>query len=299
MNLKNIFLSSLALSFYSTSAVSSNTNNLMYKTPLLILEAVAGDEVGQFGLIFGIDINWPIDFVVDPKGAIWIMDSVNERVQKFDANGNYISHFPDNTYNSYVDLRCKYIECTRDGIIVLGPTLEGYVLLNNNGTHLRNIKVPGAIPSLFDFSITPSDEILYIRDGVVVAFNIKGEVVYVTTRDNYISGENISPYSKYIVKNNPAKKITDIYNGRVKENNKINTIAIKDLPNNKANYTYRDILITDPEGNLFVRNIKNRNAKNVAFIFLRSRFKNDSSSNFGTLNVLSSFSSFSFLRLAI
>src|SRR5262245_19931090 len=47
----------------------------------------AGAGAGQF--------NFPHGLAIAPDGSIYVGDTVNGRVQRFDANGGYVSQWPD------------------------------------------------------------------------------------------------------------------------------------------------------------------------------------------------------------
>ena len=236
-----------------TLAPGQTTNR--FGDPQLILEANAGDQDGEFGIITGADISWPNDFVVDPNGAIWIMDIMNRRVQKFTRDGKFLLTFPNKNHRSPIELACLYIECAPDGKIFIGPRRGSIIVLNNEGQFLRKIELPGGKNyGDFNFSINKRGELLYKIKKDILAIGDTGEILYAIPTDASVSGAHSSPYSKYHVSYNRKRAHYAIVNSEMRT---VRDDAInKDASGFESVFSsdkYSHIFLVDNAGNLFVK----------------------------------------------
>jgi hypothetical protein len=260
------------------------TDSVIFNQPKIILEAVAGDGPGQFGIMFqqeGLPV-LPNDFVIDSKGALWIMDVLNRRVQKFDEKGNFILQFPDESNKSPIEVDCDYVKCDLEGNIVLGPTIKSgnFIILDNNGKFLRNFQIPGVMKfTIFNFAINSSNEILYPagrgRDRDLVAIDITGKILYAIKGGQFLSGENVTPYSKYMIKNIyfPVQK-SNIYYGDIKGQPKSIINIDSEFSSQGPKGTSKSklkinkyVFLADSEGNLFVKTLVSVSPSKFAYSY--------------------------------
>jgi len=68
----------------------------------VIIDAKWGSGPGEFGKVDNIEgpSTGPAAFTISSKGNIFVLDNVNNRVQKFDGQGNYISEFDYKRYKN-------------------------------------------------------------------------------------------------------------------------------------------------------------------------------------------------------
>jgi len=72
--------------------------------PKVIIQGKWGNKPGEFGvwgeMIEGEEITYgPSGIAVDSKGNIYILDMVNERIQKFDSEGKYLLSIPVESFS--------------------------------------------------------------------------------------------------------------------------------------------------------------------------------------------------------
>ena len=252
-----IFLLIPASLIYAQTSQDSQTDSIVFSPPKLVLEANAGDLPGDFGIWSNAGLGWPKDFIVDPLGAIWIMDIMNRRVQKFGDKGNFLLQFPNEDNSSPVKLSCHYIECDKAGNIFLGPVGIGIiVVIDNEGKLIRSYKVPGMEYTTFDFAVNSDGELIYKKGEDMVALNSEGKVLYAVKVENiiFLEGKHVSPYSAFIPINKYDKKQIEIFNGSFQEKKKIGTINMSYLENQEHLGKKNFILHADKDGNLFAVN---------------------------------------------
>jgi DNA-binding beta-propeller fold protein YncE len=65
------------------------------RAPTLLADGriVIGNAVGQLGTGVRGELWQPADLFVDTEGNVWVADGRNHRIQKFDAQGNYVASF--------------------------------------------------------------------------------------------------------------------------------------------------------------------------------------------------------------
>ena len=193
------FIQLLALISLSTNTAFAKDNEVFVKEPVFILSAVAGNGPGEFGIMkASAGQAYPMDFVVDINKNIWIMDQINRRIQKFDQKGRFILEFPNDKNPSPVELTSPYIECDLQGNIVIGPNLEGdMVVIDNRGKFINSFKLPDVSKAQIDFSINQDGKILYTRNNTNVSMDMNGTVLNKTESTGMIMGARRSPYSPY------------------------------------------------------------------------------------------------------
>ena len=84
-----VFVLMLVLNFYlSASSMDSLPETYV---PTVIIEADWGDGPGEYGMnIYSSPTSGPGGFVLDEEENIYILDSCNGRIHKYDSNGNFI-----------------------------------------------------------------------------------------------------------------------------------------------------------------------------------------------------------------
>jgi hypothetical protein len=237
---------------------AAQDNSVFDKKPVLILSGVAGDHPGQFGTVGKGDGIGPMDFAVDTYDNIWIMDVMNQRVQKFDKNGKFLLEYPNEKAAAPVELLSRFFECTPSGDIIIGPMSEGeMVILNNNGEYQRTITLPGIQGMEFDFAVNGLSEIIYPRGNDTIITDLNGKVLRVIEDRLGISGKSSSPYTKKIAYDSgeSTQTITNSSLTKIKTDSK--TIKNEELDTGIKECIVKFILMADPFDNLFVQtNVK-------------------------------------------
>ena len=212
----------LCLVFFQSTDANQNE---VYGEPQLVVEAYAGDQSGKIGIVTERDIMWPIDFAIDPDGAIWIMDIANRKVHKFNQQGEFVLSFPNLDHQSPLELRTTYIESDVNGNIYIGPIRGSLIVIDKHGTFLKQITLPGVPVYVdFDFAVDNKGHILYRKNKDLVAVDQNGEVQYAIS-DFYAVGEHSSPYSKYrLGYKQGAYKVFDTLTKKIRNNVINNTV---------------------------------------------------------------------------
>lgn len=177
----------------------SAANQVSFDSPLLVIEAQVGTHPGQFGISFSPEGGgWyhPTDFTIDTSGSIWVLDTRNDRVQKFDQNGQFI-------FAVTLPQHYKSIKAHPSGNVIVGnqsssnPTL---LFLNSKGEETKTIRVPGMGGS--DFGINKSGQILYTVAGNLTILNESGEMIRVIPNASGLR-TNATPYASYLIEGSP------------------------------------------------------------------------------------------------
>ena len=204
-----IFITSLLL----ISARMVTSTEPQFSKPKLVLQGNAGDQPGEFGYYNRGDF-YIADFEVDIHGNIWIMDIGNQRVQKFNEKGDYVLSFPNEKNKAPIDFRCRYSETDLKGNIYAGIRNAKLIVIQNDGTFLKTIKLPGVKENVgFDFAVNHKSHILY-RGNVghdLISLDIEGKVNYAMKNGPSISGRHTTPYSPYLNNYNSMTKEATIY----------------------------------------------------------------------------------------
>jgi len=108
---KNIFLYVifilLSITFLKLSAHGEVTVVTEEYVPKVVIEAKWGTNKGEFGrssLGEGTILYQPDSLAVDSKGNIYILDIVNNRIQKFDKEGRYIKSLRVESYKGWAEI---------------------------------------------------------------------------------------------------------------------------------------------------------------------------------------------------
>ena len=87
----------LVLGFYSAGIICAQNSEIY--TPKIIFEGKWGTGPGEFGFrMWEGEPDYPKSFVIDSKENIYILDYLNNRIQKFDSDGKYIASIPVESY---------------------------------------------------------------------------------------------------------------------------------------------------------------------------------------------------------
>jgi hypothetical protein len=257
----NIIIRIFVLSFIIVSTTFAQNNSVFEKKPIQILDAIAGVEPGEFGIMIpDAGQAFPQDFIVDINMDIWIMDCINKRVQKFNQNGKFILQFPNDKNPCPVKLNCVHIKCDQKGNIIVGPNSEGYmVVIDNNGQYINSFKLPDVSREQIDFAIDQQDKIIYTKNNTNISMDLTGTILNKIKTTEVIVGSHTSPYSPYrpsAIKDPTSKSLTWQIN-----NNNINSNKINDHTLKKDNMTtlgapgFEKVpLKVDANQNYFIRN---------------------------------------------
>ena len=240
-------------------------NTLFAKKPVLVMSANAGDAPGEFGSTGQGDGLGPMDFALDINNDIWIMDTVNRRVQRFDQNGNFILEFPNKKNPSPIELTAQNLESDSAGNIFIGPLKKGEIIkINTGGEYLGAIKLPDVEYESIDFAANSHGELIYYRTNETIVINTDTGGVIKRIKDGpIIKGGNSSPFSGSVLAFFPKEeKIVD--SAFIEK-------GIRDVPKlNGDNPSH--ILFVDPFDNLFVKTIiYRRDAPLIEYISYRSK----------------------------
>ncbi|MYD59643.1 MAG: hypothetical protein F4W91_01245 [Gemmatimonadetes bacterium] len=191
---KLLFFAFVAMS-PTLSTDESTANQVSFDSPLLVIEAKVGTQPGQFGISFapeGGGWYYPTDFTIDTSGSIWVLDTRNDRVQKFDQNGQF-------KFAVTLPQHYKSIKAHPSGNVIVGnpsssnPTL---LFLNSKGEEKKTISVPGGGGS--DFGIDKSGQILYSVAGNLTILNESGETIRVIPNASRLL-KNANFYANYLI----------------------------------------------------------------------------------------------------
>ncbi|MFC1557795.1 hypothetical protein ACFL40_00420 [candidate division KSB1 bacterium] len=148
------------------------------------------------------------------------------------------------------------------------------IILENDGKFLRSFKITNSYESAH-FAVNSLNEILYPRrmSSGMVAFDLTGKVLYTDKERPFFSGENVTPYSKYMISNSyhPVEK-SNIYQVDNKRHPKsviyidgeFSSLGPKGANKNKGS---KYIFLADGEGSLFVRTLTNVNPRKFAYSY--------------------------------
>ena len=195
---KLLFFASVAM-LPALSTHESTANQISFDSPLLVIEAKVGTQPGQFGISFapeGGGWHYPTDFTIDTSGSIWVLDTRNDRVQKFDQNGQFI-------FAVTLPQHYKSIKAHPSGNVIVGyassstPTL---LFLDSKGEEIKTIRVPGMGGS--DFGVDKSGQILYTVAGNLTILNESGEMIRVIPNASGLR-TNATPYASYLIEGSP------------------------------------------------------------------------------------------------
>lgn len=192
---KLLFFAFVAMS-PTLSTDESTANQVSFDSPLLVIEAKVGTQPGQFGISFapeGGGWHYPTDFTIDTSGSIWVLDTRNDRVQKFDQNGQF-------KFAVTLPQHYKSIKTHPSGNVIVGypssnnPTL---LFLNSKGEEIKKISLPG-IGGSGDFGVDKSGQILYSDAGNLLILNESGETIRVIPNASRLL-KNANFYASYLI----------------------------------------------------------------------------------------------------
>ena len=205
--------------------------------PKVIVEGKWGTGPGEFGRgEWGEHFYEPHSMVVDSEGNIYVLDTVNNRIQKFDNKGKYLLSIPVESFKGKV----RY----HRGKPIKNPYLEGRYLIHP-------IEVYG-----INIAIDSEDNLYYYLER-----NNKGEV-WQFKEDKLVKKHETKLGNSLIVKNNRLfldmdKYYLDINTGKKYE----------EIPDEKSKYT---LYLSSSESGLPKRiiNIKSKTTNKVTKIDL-------------------------------
>ncbi|OGS45973.1 MAG: hypothetical protein A2539_06565 [Elusimicrobia bacterium RIFOXYD2_FULL_34_15] len=205
--------------------------------PKVIVEGMWGTEHGEFGKSeWGEQFYEPQSMIVDSKGNIYILDTVNNRIQKFDSEGKYLLSIPVESFKG----KTKYFE----GKPIENPYLKEKYLI-------YPIEVYG-----INIVIDSNDNLYYYFER-----NKKGEV-WQFKDDKFIKKWEVEAGNSLIVKNDRLFLNMDKYYLD------INTEAkYKEIPDDKSEYS---LYLSSSESGLPERiiNIKSKSTNKITKIDL-------------------------------
>ena len=191
---KLLFFAFVAMS-PTLSTDESTANPVYFDSPLLVIEAQVGTQSGQFGISFapeGGGWHYPTDFTIDTSGSIWVLDTRNDRVQKFDQNGQFI-------FAVTLPQHYERIKAHPSGNVIVGYSSSSppsLLFLNSKGEEIKTISVPSIGGS--DFGIDKSGQVLYSVAGNLTILNESGETIRVIPNASRLL-ENANFYASYLI----------------------------------------------------------------------------------------------------
>ena len=194
-SLKKLLFFAFVAMLPTLSTDESAANQVYFDSPLLVIEAQLGTQFGQLGASFspeGGGWHWPLDFTIDSSGSIWVLDNRNDRVQKFDQNGQFI-------FAVTLPQHYKSIKAHPSGNVIVGnpsSSNPSLLFLNSKGEEIKTISVPGGGGS--DFSIDKSGQILYPVAGNLLILNESGETIRVIPNASKLI-KDANFYASYLI----------------------------------------------------------------------------------------------------
>jgi hypothetical protein len=124
----------------------------------------------------------PTSFGVNERGEIFVLDFLNNRVVKFDKNGNYVESFPQGTNRPLMDIAFDkndniYIEYISGDIGVYDIDM----ILKRTLINLKGI-IPPVTPKITPLEVSTRNTILLVNPKI----NKENEVIEVDTNDNVL-----------------------------------------------------------------------------------------------------------------
>lgn len=167
-------------------AIDEKFNRLYVVSPsehkVQVLDLISGLEVGNIGGR-GIEkgtFNYPLDIDVDLDGNLYVLDSLNARVQVFDSRGAFVRSFGERGTASGSFQIPKGIAISSSGhVYVTDSMAHKVVVFDLEGRHLMTF---GGKAPAFDGSVSPGG--MYLPQGIDV--DSKGRIWIVDTLNRMI-----------------------------------------------------------------------------------------------------------------
>jgi len=103
----------------------------------IVVDVTWGDGPGQVGIGSDVPIkSGPNDFTIDNDGNIYVMDTVNKRLNKYSSEGTFLFSINVNGSNLYVD-----VDSNGEKIYVAGDIFDPVKAFNREGKLLWQLDV--------------------------------------------------------------------------------------------------------------------------------------------------------------
>lgn len=125
------------------------------------------------------DLSFPNGITADPAGNIYLADSGNNRVVKYDSAGNYVSNFSTGGVSGIG------IALDQTGNFYLSDQFDGTVeKFDSSGNHLTQLGTPGSGPAQFD---TPAQICLDAAGNIYVADSYNYRIQEINSAGQYLT----------------------------------------------------------------------------------------------------------------
>jgi len=130
----------------------------------VVVDAKWGDGPGEVGIRGDGVKAGPNDFTIDDNGNIYVMDTVNNRVNKYDFKGTFLFSIDVGSSNLYVD-----VDCNGERIYVAGSSNDPVKAFDREGKLLWQVNVTRELGKVGRM-VTQIDNISAGEDGNVYLF---------------------------------------------------------------------------------------------------------------------------------
>lgn len=178
INFVTLFIFSIANISYSDGIENINLNSI--RDSSIVISGNWGNNPGEFGLErikeMGDAPAGPTCFVLDGVGNILVGDRVNNRIQKFDSNGNFVKSFTLVVENNTDTVEVTDIACDSQGrIFVADCKKRRIVVFKSDGQLLKKIPLDYLISQFDELRINGNDQILIVDHRVERQFQISAD----------------------------------------------------------------------------------------------------------------------------
>ena len=172
-----------------------------FQEPKLLLSASAGSGPGEFGWWFPSQSEegepiFPSDFAVDREGNFWVLDDVNNRIQKFKGSGQFISSWDG---GGKTIQRGASLDADGEGNLYVITRLQKQLKitkLNSEAQEIANISFEYQQSASFNLRVTSKGEMSIFGGSKALFLDKEGQVSAIKTGVHTIFS---SPYGNHLL----------------------------------------------------------------------------------------------------